>query len=348
MTGTSPRPGTDLVGVLGTGTALPGEPIGNEEIGERFGADPRWVERFIGTRTRHLGVDLASGKVTHTLVDLATEAAAAALDDAGMAPADVDVVVLATASPEHLMPASVNLVADRLGIHQVPTFQLQSGCAGAMQALDVAHRAIGDANPVALVVGADSCAKHLVLDHDFARLPASELVNYVIFGDGAGAALLGAGETSGALLGPVRNRFVGLGRDPGQVIRWFGAADRDSTDQPVDEDYKAIESGVPGLAADMVAELLAETGWPAATVTHLLPPQLGGRMTDLITAGLTERFGLTASAINCVADTGNNGNALPLLQLHRLVADLGPGSRALGVAVESSKWIRTGFALESV
>ncbi|GAA4982780.1 3-oxoacyl-ACP synthase [Pseudonocardia tropica] len=341
---TSPPP----VAVLGTGTALLGAPIDNDTIGARFGADPRWIEHFIGTRTRHLGVDLDTGKVTHTLVDLATGAAEAALAAAGVTASEVDVVVLATASPDHLMPASVNLVADRLGVHGVPTLQLQSGCAGALQALDTARRMIDADRPVALVVGADSCVKHLVLDRDLARVPTTELVNYVIFGDGAGAAVLGAGEDGGTLLRTVHNRFVGLGRDPGQVIRWFGAADRDSTDQPVDEDYKAIEAGVPVLAADATAELLAETGWAADTVTHLLPPQLGGRMTTQITRGLVERFGLgAAQEISCVADTGNNGNALPLLQLHRLVGDLPVGSRAVGVAVESSKWIRTGLAVEA-
>jgi 3-oxoacyl-[acyl-carrier-protein] synthase III len=333
--------------VLGTGTALPGAPLDNAAIGARFATDPRWVDRFIGTKTRHLGVDLDTGKVTHTLVDLAAEAGAAALAAAGVDAGEVDVVVLATASPDHLMPASVNLVADRLGIHQVPTYQLQSGCAGAVQALDVAGRMIDAERPVALVIGADSCAKHLTLDRDFPALPPTELVNYVIFGDGAGAAVLSAadGET-GPRLGPVRNAFVGLGRDPGQVIRWFGAGDRDSGEQPLDEDYKAIEAGVPELAAQMLDELCALTGWAPASLTHLLPPQLGGRMTAAITEGLVARFGLTATEVSCVADTGNNGNALPFLQLHRLLPQLVPGDRAVALAIESSKWIRTGFALE--
>lgn len=334
--------------LLGSGIALPGDPIDNARLGEKFGTDPRWVERFIGTKTRHLGVDLDTGKPTHTLVDLATEAGAAAIAAAGLEPVDIDLVVLATASPDHLMPASVNLVADRLGLQSVPTYQLQSGCAGAVQALALARRMLDDEHRTALVIGGDSCAKHLVLDHDFPSLPPSELVNFVIFGDGAGAVVLTRSEEeSGTRLGPVRNTFVGLGRDPGQIIRWFGAADKDSGEQPVDENYKAIEAGVPVLAGEMVADLLARTGWPADSITHLLPPQLGGRMTEHITAGLVTQFGLTAQEISCVADTGNNGNALPFLQLHRALP-LAPGDRALAVAIESSKWIRTGFALEGL
>jgi 3-oxoacyl-[acyl-carrier-protein] synthase-3 len=337
--------------LLGTGSALPGEPIGNERLGERFGTDPRWVDRFIGTTSRHLGVDLDTGKVTHTLVDLATEAGAAALAEAGIAAHDVDVLVLATASPDELMPASVNLVADRLGLQAVPTYQLQSGCAGAVQALALAGRMLDAEHRTALVIGGDSCAKHLVLDHDFPSLPTSELINYVIFGDGAGAAVLTLADEEdqpGTRLGPVCNSFVGLGREPGQIIRWFGAADRDGGAQPVVEDYKAIEEGVPALAAEMIAELLDRTGWDAASVTHLLPPQLGGRMTARLTGELTDRFGLHGAAeISCVAETGNNGNALPFLQLHRAFP-LAPGDRALAVAIESSKWIRTGFALEGI
>jgi 3-oxoacyl-[acyl-carrier-protein] synthase III len=344
----TPSSSTSAPLLLGTGTALPGEPIGNERLGERFGTDPRWVDRFIGTTTRHLGIDLDTGKVTHTLVDLAAEAGADALARAGLEPHDVDVLVLATASPDHLMPASVNLVADRLGLTGIPTYQLQSGCAGAVQALALATRMLDADHRTALVIGGDSCAKHLVLDHDFPSLPTSELINYVIFGDGAGAAVLTLSEDPdepGTRLGPIGNAFVGLGREPGQIIRWFGAADRDSGEQPVAEDYKAIEAGVPALAAEMIAELLERTGWPARSVTHLLPPQLGGRMTAKLTEQLTERFALRAAAVSCVADTGNNGNALPFLQLHRAFP-LEPGDRALAVAIESSKWIRTGFALE--
>ncbi|TXS34633.1 thiolase family protein, partial [Streptomyces sp. OR43] len=124
-------------------SALPGPPLDNATLAERFGMDAlwqQWVDVFIGTASRHLALDLESGKLTATLADLAEEAGRTALDRAGLAPGQVDAVVLGTATPDRLMPATVNVVADRLGVDGVRSFQLQSGCSGAVQALDVAQQ----------------------------------------------------------------------------------------------------------------------------------------------------------------------------------------------------------------
>lgn len=334
--------------ILSTGGALPGPPIDNDALAGHFGTNAEWVELFVGTRTRYLAVDLDTGEQRQTLADLGAEAAARALARAGLEPQDVGFVVMGTASPDTLMPATVNLVADRLGIDQIGTFQLQSGCAGAVQALEVAARALDDEHPVGLVIGGDVCAKHLDLRRDFTRLPPSELVNYMIFGDGAGAAVISRTPAAGALrVRRVLNRFTGLGSDPGQTIHWFGLADRDSGLQPVQEDYKAIEARVPGLTREIVWELLDDLGWDASSVRYLLPPQLSGRMTPRIVAELGAELG-TAEDISCVAETGNNGNALPFLQMDRLMERIRPGERAIAAAVESSKWIKGGFALEGV
>jgi 3-oxoacyl-[acyl-carrier-protein] synthase-3 len=113
----------------------------------------------------------------------------------------------------------------------------------------------------------------------------------------------------------------------------------------VAEDYKAVEQLVPTLAAEIVWEMIDDLGWDAGRLDFLLPPQLSGRMTARIVEGL----GLPgAKEISCVADTGNTGNALPFFQLERLADVIAPGQRALAAAVESSKWIKAGFALEAV
>jgi 3-oxoacyl-[acyl-carrier-protein] synthase-3 len=247
------------------------------------------------------------------------------------------------------MPATVNMVADRLGIGQVPTYQLQSGCAGAVQAFDTACRMLRDESDeslaTGLVIGGDVCNKHMDLTRDFARLPARELVNYMLFGDGAGAAVVSRQPRGHAVaVRRVLNRFVGLGRPPGQVIDWFGRADLGQDPPAATEDYKAIEENVPRLAEEILCELADDLGWDLDTVEYLLPPQLSGRMTRLI----TERVGSSAKEVSCVAATGNNGNALPFLQLDRLMPQMGEGDRALCAAVESSKWIKGGLALEKL
>jgi 3-oxoacyl-[acyl-carrier-protein] synthase-3 len=333
--------------ILATGSALPGDPIGNDTLSRRFGTNAQWVELFVGTRTRHFGVDLDTGEATHTLTDLGTAAAAQAMSRAGVEPRDIDFVVLGTATPDMLMPATVNLIADRLGIDQIATYQLQSGCAGAVQALDLGRKMLDDEHRIGLVIGGDVCAKHLVLDLDTTGMPPAELINYVLFGDGAGAVVV-TNEDHGAKMAvhSVLNRFTGLGRKPGQVIHWFGEADRASSDvQAINEDYKAIEQRVPVMAVETMHELLAGVGWDAGSLNYLLPPQLSGRMTQKI----VKELGVdSATEISVVADTGNNGNALPFLQIDALAEQIKPGQRAVAVAIESSKWIKGGFTLAGV
>jgi 3-oxoacyl-[acyl-carrier-protein] synthase-3 len=245
------------------------------------------------------------------------------------------------------MPATVNLIAEQLGLDQVPTYQLQSGCAGAVQALGLGRTLItGDGHRAGLVIGGDVCSKHLDLARDLSGAAPSDLVNYVLFGDGAGAAVLTAEPRGQAVaLRAVLNRFTGLDREAGQVIDWFGLADRHEDRQAVREDYKAIEESVPVMAVEILWELLDDLGWAADELDYLLPPQLSGRMTRRI----HDRLDVPgATEVSCVADTGNNGNALPFLQLERLLELMAGGQKALAVAVESSKWIKAGFALEKL
>ncbi|MFG2019290.1 3-oxoacyl-ACP synthase III family protein [Actinomadura geliboluensis] len=336
------------VHLLGVGTALPGPPVDNAALTRRFGMPPvweQWIDSFIGIRTRHFALDLDTGEIRHTLADLGETAALRALSAARTRPSQIDLMVLGTSSPDRLMPGTVNVVADRLGIDQIPTYQLQSGCSGAVQALELARRLLGTgAYRTALVLGADTCAKHMDLTVDAAALPHAEQVNGVLFGDGAGAAVLSTEPGPGsAVLRHTMVRLTGLNREPGQIVEWFGRGDRDSGRQPLSEDYKAIEESVPKMAVEILEEILEELGWAETDVDRLLPPQLSGRMTERIAAALDLPG---AGQVNCVAETGNTGNALPFFQLERVLPQLVEGDRVVGVAVESSKWIKAGFALE--
>ncbi|MEN3357461.1 MAG: 3-oxoacyl-[acyl-carrier-protein] synthase [Mycobacteriales bacterium] len=338
------------VHILSVGTELPGPPVDNAALARRFGMDTlweQWIETFIGTRTRHLAVDLNTGELRHSLADMGTTAGRRALRRAGIEPSDVDVMVMGTATPDTLMPATVNVVADRLGINDVPTYQLQSGCCGAVQALDVGRQMLlTGRHRTALVLGGETCAKHFDLTVDLRSLPPSTLVNVILFGDGAGAMVLSVQPRPGSLaIRQVLNRLTGLNRAPGQVVQWFGLADRDSARPAVDEDYKAIEESVPIMAAEILTELLDDVGWKPTDVDYLLPPQLSGRMTERIMRRLDVP---DLEEVSCVAETGNTGNALPFLQLERAMSLMATGDRAVGIAVESSKWIKAGFALEKV
>jgi 3-oxoacyl-[acyl-carrier-protein] synthase III len=333
--------------ILSTGTALPGVPVDTAALAGAFGMDrmwEQWVDTFIGTRTRHLLTDLATGERQGTLADLATAAARQALDSAGLGPEAVDLMVMGTATPDQLMPATVNLVADRLGVDGIPTFQLQSGCSGAVQALEVAcHYLAASGCRTALVIGGDTTAKHLDTNLDITTLPPAQLVNLILFGDGAGAALLSTGSEGQAVIRRVFTRLAGLGRAPGQTLEWYGLADRPGERPPAGENYKAIEEAVPEMAAGILHELLGDIGWKDTDFDYILPPQLSSRMTPRI----LERLAVPgAEEVSCISETGNTGNALPFLQLDRALATMSPGDRGITIAVESSKWIKAGFAFE--
>ncbi|MGH1554862.1 3-oxoacyl-[acyl-carrier-protein] synthase III C-terminal domain-containing protein [Streptomyces sp. L7] len=216
---------------------------------------------------------------------------------------------------------------------------------GRRPGLDLARALLAGGHRAGLVVAGDTTDRFLEPGRDASALATQELVNYVLFGDGAAAAVVTADpyDDTVAVRG-LLHRFTGQGRPPGQVVGWHGAAEPDPGRQMLYEDYKTIEDEVPVLAGEIVWELLHTAGWQPQDVDYVLPPQLSGRMTERIAAGL----GLPGDSreVSCVRDTGNTGNALPLLQLDRLLPQLAPGERALSVVVESSKWIKAGLALE--
>ncbi|WP_406452508.1 3-oxoacyl-ACP synthase III family protein [Streptomyces sp. NBC_00876] len=334
------------VHIAATGTALPGDPVDNTVLGAMLGVSREWIDLFVGTRTRHFGWDPVTGEVRGSLADLCAEAGARAVQASGLDAADIEFVVLATATPDTLLPTTATEVADRLGLDHLPVYQIQAGCSGAVQALDLGRSLIHGGRRAGLIIGGDVTHRFLSPRRDTARIPTGELVNYVLFGDGAGAAVL-TDEPEGERVAvrAVLNSWTGRGRPPGQLIDWYGITDRDSDRPMLAEDYKAIEEQVPPIAAEILWELLGGLGWSLDEVGFLLPPQLSERMT----ARIVERLPAgPAQQISCVADTGNTGNALPFLQLDRLLPRFTVGDRALGLCVESSRWIRAGFALEKV
>jgi 3-oxoacyl-[acyl-carrier-protein] synthase III len=336
--------------LLSAATVLPGPPLDNATLAKRLGMPAvweQWVDTYVGTRTRHFVLDLETGKQRESLADIAASAASQALAGAGLTASDIDLVVMSTCSPDKLMPATVNMVAEQLGIDQVPAYQLQSGCTGAVQALDVARQMLlTGTHRTALVIGGDVCAKHADLTMNLAEIPPAQQVNAMLFGDGAGAAVLGAEPSPiSVVLRRTLVRLVGLHRAPAQTVEWFGLADRHGDGPGGSEDYKAIEEHVPVMAAEVFQELLDDLNWKADEIDYLLPPQLSGRMT----ARIMERLDAPcAQEVSCVAQTGNTGNALPFFQLERVLARMAEGDRALGITIESSKWIKAGFALERV
>lgn len=334
--------------LLAAGTALPGPALDNATLIKRFNLPSvweQWIDAYVGTRSRHFAVDMDTGEVRYTLADLGETAGGRALAAAGVQAEDVDLIVMGTATPDMLMPATVNQIAERLGIDGVPSYQLQSGCSGAIQALSVAYHLLRSGPyQTALVIGGDTCAKHLDIGIDISTRPPDEQINGVLFGDGAGALVLSRNATpDSVILRDVYLELTGMNRPAGQILEWWGEAKRDSGQKAVSEDYKSIEESVPKMAAESLNHILDTLDWDETDIDYLLPPQLSGKMTERITENLSAP---SAHEISVVRDIGNTGNALPFFQLQQALPRMTSGDRAIAIAIESSKWIKAGFALE--
>jgi 3-oxoacyl-[acyl-carrier-protein] synthase-3 len=163
--------------ILGTGSCVPDCVVDNAFFSNRLGIDttPEWIESRIGIVERRWSVDESS-------TDLAVGAADAALRSAGLEASDIDLVVVATSTPDYTMPSTACLVQGRLGAHGALAFDIVNACAGFVYAFDAATRYLHSGEfRNALVVGADRGSR-IVNPYDRATS--------VFFGDGAGAAVV--------------------------------------------------------------------------------------------------------------------------------------------------------------
>src|SRR5216683_1038657 len=214
------------VKILETGAYLPGEPIENEELEKLCGPLPADVLDGLQVKRRHWLVDPATGEHTTTNSKMAEAAARNALGRAGLRPDDVDLIVVSTASPEYHLPTSASYVQEYLGLEQCAVIEIRAGCAGAVQALDIARRNVADGTyQTAVVIGTEAISPLLVpmyLGREPHEVRMRDRLSLYNFGDGAGAVVMGAG-TEDAVTGVVANyacvnACLGGRRKPGMQV----------------------------------------------------------------------------------------------------------------------------------
>ena len=169
--------------VIGTGAYLPARIVTNDELAETIDTSDEWIVERTGIRQRHLAAD---GELTS---DLATAAARGALARAGLGPERIDLMVVATSTPDNTFPACAAAVQQKLGVRHGPAFDVQAVCSGFVFALAVANNflILGQAK-TALVIGGETFSR--LLDWQDRR-------TCVLFGDGAGAIVLRAETGTG-------------------------------------------------------------------------------------------------------------------------------------------------------
>lgn len=171
--------------ILGTGSYLPERVVTNAELAALVDTSDDWIRERTGIRERHIVAD------NESTVDLAERAARAAMEAASVSPDDIDLIVLGTTTPDRIYPASACRLQARLGRGGYPAFDVQAVCTGFIYALGIAEKFIRTGtSKCALVVGADTHSR---------LLDWSDRGTCVLFGDGAGAVVLGASERPGIL-----------------------------------------------------------------------------------------------------------------------------------------------------
>jgi 3-oxoacyl-[acyl-carrier-protein] synthase-3 len=300
--------------VAGCGSYLPDRVVTNEELSERVDTSDEWIVARTGIRQRYIA---AEGQVTS---DLALAAAERALDHAGIPASEVDLLVLATTTPDQTFPATATKVQHRLGMTNGAAFDLQAVCSGFVYGLSVADNFIrtGQARTVVLI-GAETFSR--ILDWE-------DRTTCVLFGDGAGAVVLRAaenGEDADEVGESGHNRGRGVlsthihsdGATNDLLYVDGGPSSTQTVGHVRMNGREVFRHAVTNLAA-IVDETLEANGLAADDIDWLVPHQANKRILD----GTARKLGLPAEKIVVTVERHANTSAASIpLALDEAVKD---------------------------
>jgi 3-oxoacyl-[acyl-carrier-protein] synthase-3 len=324
--------------ILGTGSYLPRQVLTSSELARRLDIDDEWIVERTRIRERRIA---APDEATS---DLATEAAWRALESAGISASDIDLIVLATSTPDQPIPATACHVQANLGAHRAVAFDVDSVCSGFVYAFVVAHAILASQGWArhALVLGADTYSR--VLDYTDRRTA-------ILFGDGAGAVVLGpAPQPADGRAGVLATSLGSDGTTADLVRIPAGGSRRPTTLDTVvnGQHYFAMRGGDVRRLANkvfptLVHDLLSAASLRLDDVDLIVPHQANGAMLDEWATDLgvdpgvlhrtVERYGNTGAAsvpitLDDAVRSGRLGDVATLL----LVA-FGGGMSWGGIAV---------------
>ncbi len=288
------RPSARLVGL---GSCLPERVLTNAELESRPELDTtdEWIVRRTGIRTRHLAAD------DEATSDLATRAAQACLADAGAAPEDLGLIIVATVTPDMLFPATACLVQRNLGAKNAAAFDLLLGCTGFVSALATAAQFVENGTyGKVLVIGADTLSR--ITDW-------TDRTTCILFGDGAGAVLVAPGEPGTGLRSFA---MVNYGEHADLLTQPAGGSRRRVTPEAFAahddcirmsgrEIFRLAVEGIPLVAE----EAMAKAGITTADVDQLVMHQANIRIIE----AAAERFGFPKEKVVVTIDRHGNTSA---------------------------------------
>ena len=273
--------------VLGAGSALPKRSVSNEELARTVDTTDAWIVERTGIKNRYIADD------GETTASLATDAARAALDHAGVAASDIDLIVLATATPDQTFPSSATKVQATLGINDCIAFDVHAVCTGFLYALSVADSMLRGGNAKkALVIGAETFSR--ILDWE-------DRATCVLFGDGAGALVLAAQDTGNGILA---TRLHADGRHNDLLFVDGGPSTTGTVGKLRMKGREVFRHAVVNLAG-VLNEVLEAAGLTSADVDWVVPHQANARILD----ATAKKLGLPAEKIIVTVDQHANTSA---------------------------------------
>jgi len=250
--------------ITGVGSYLPGQPVSNDDLVRRgIETNDEWIVSRTGIKARHLAEPGCSSS------DLALEASRRALEAAGVDASELDLIIVATSTPDFIFPSTACLLQSKLGNHGATAFDVQAVCTGFVYALSIAEKFLrSGSNKKALVVGAEVFSR--ILDW-------SDRGTCVLFGDGAGAVVLEASEKPGILATALHadGAHHGILSVPGNISG--GAV---TGDPFLRMDGKAVFKFAVRVLAEVAHECCAAAAIHPSEIDWLIPHQANIRIIE--------------------------------------------------------------------
>jgi 3-oxoacyl-[acyl-carrier-protein] synthase III len=278
--------------VLGCGSYLPQRVLTNDELARKVDTSDEWIVQRTGIHERRIA---APGELTS---DMGLKAAQAALGDAGLAADAIDLVLLATATPDHTFPSSAVSIHAGLGIHHGAAFDLQAVCSGFVYGLAVADGLLRNGSfKRALLIGSETYSR--ILDW-------TDRTTCVLFGDGAGAIVLEAQAQSGARedRGVLTTHLRSDGRHKSKLYVDGGPASTGTVGHVRMEGREVFRHAV-AMITDVIVDAFTATGYTADDIDWFVPHQANKRIID----GSAHKLGIAPEKVVTTVDRHGNTSA---------------------------------------
>jgi len=274
--------------IKGTGSYLPEKVLTNADLEKMVDTHDAWIRERTGIRERHIA---APGETT---CDLAEAAARRAIDAAGIQTSEIDLIIVATTTPDQVFPGTACLLQQRLGIQGCPAFDVQAVCTGFIYALGIADKFIRtDSAKCVLIVGAETLSR--IIDW-------KDRGTCVLFGDGAGAVVLSACAEPGILSSHLHadGRYEPLLRVPAGISRGYEQVQRgEAYIHMLGREVFKVAVNTLGSMAD---EALQSNGMSQTDIDWLVPHQANYRIIE----AAAKKLGLPMERV--VVTVGEHGN----------------------------------------